>query len=187
MDFAAWGKTARLSSPVTITEKIDGTNAAVVISHEPFEGAFARYPLLDAVYPSEARYGWIGAQSRNRFITPDDDNYGFARWVAEHVRDLVLLGPGRHYGEWWGLGIQRGYGLSKKYFSLFQSHAKALPDCVDRVPVLASGDFTPELISYWEKELLTNGSVAAPGFMRPEGFIVHFKHNGVRFKHILDK
>ena len=48
--------------------------------------------------------------------------FGFARWVETNRERLItLLGPGLHFGEWWGSGIQRGYGLTKgdKRFSLF--------------------------------------------------------------------
>jgi hypothetical protein len=80
-----------------VTEKLDGTNAQVHITDD----------------------GRIFAGSRNRWITPDADNFGFARWVAEHEEELRALGPGSHYGEWWGSGIQRRYGLDEKRFSLF--------------------------------------------------------------------
>lgn len=80
--FRAWPKTPRLFRDMVITEKIDGTNAAVIVAD-----------------------GKLYAQSRKRIITPDDDNFGFASWVAEHP-ELVELGEGYHYGEWWGKGIQ---------------------------------------------------------------------------------
>ncbi len=35
--------------------------------------------------------------------------------------------------------------------------------------------------------LLKRGSVIAPGYMHPEGLVVRFSHNGVRFKKVLDK
>ncbi len=59
--------------------------------------------------------------SRTRWITAQDDNHGFARWVEGNKQELLKLGAGRHFGEWWGSGIQRGYGLQKgeKRFSLF--------------------------------------------------------------------
>jgi hypothetical protein len=61
------------------------------------------------------------AGSRSQYITPERDNHGFARWVQDDADELWALGEGRHFGEWWGSGIQRGYGLQKgeKRFSLF--------------------------------------------------------------------
>jgi hypothetical protein len=92
IEFKAWPKIARLNRRMIITEKIDGTNAAVIVT----EG------------------GQVYAQSRTRLITPGKttDNFGFAAWVEQNKVFLAeRLGPGYHYGEWWGVGIQRGYGL----------------------------------------------------------------------------
>lgn len=61
IEFKEFPKIARLNREVIVTEKIDGTNAAVVIGED---GAT------------------IGAQSRSKLITVDDDNFGFARWVS---------------------------------------------------------------------------------------------------------
>jgi len=156
--FEAWPKIARLNRDCIITEKIDGTNSAVIVT-------------------DDLR---VGAQSRNRIITPEQDNFGFARWVADNAETLAsLLGPGRHFGEWWGSGIQRGYGLTKgeKRFSLFNVNRYAdvdfteLPN-VSLVPTLYTGTFDSEQVG-WEVDRLTRiGSAAAPGFMRPEGVVV---------------
>lgn len=51
--------------------------------------------------------------SRTRWITPEDDNYGFAKWANENKEELLKLGIGQHFGEWWGSGIQRGYNLQR--------------------------------------------------------------------------
>src|SRR5512133_2019075 len=102
-EFQSFGKISRLSRDMVITEKIDGTNGCIYIGED---GEFL-----------------VG--SRTRWITPECDNHGFARWAYDHKDELVLgLGPGRHYGEWWGSGIQRGYDLPKgeKRFSLFNVH-----------------------------------------------------------------
>lgn len=144
----------RLKRGCIITEKLDGTNAQVHV-------------LPD---------GRVFAASRSRYITPEDDNYGFARWVAEHEAELRDgLGEGRHFGEWWGAGIQRRYGLSEKRFSLFNSHRwkDERPACCHVVPVLRQYDFTSTLIDDALEELRVGGSVAAPGFMDPEGIVVY--------------
>lgn len=117
------------------------------------------------------------AASRSRYVTPEDDNYGFARWVAEHEAELRDgLGEGRHFGEWWGAGIQRRYGLTEKRFSLFNSHRwkdGAQPACCHVVPVLYQRDFTTEAVDACLENLATFGSVAAPGFMDPEGVVIY--------------
>lgn len=46
--------------------KLDGTNAAI-----------------------QFKDGKIQAQSRSRMITPEDDNYGFARWVEQVARNIL--------------------------------------------------------------------------------------------------
>ena len=84
MEFQEFGKIARLSRECTITEKIDGTNASIFIGEN---GEFL-----------------IG--SRSRWITPEEDNYGFAKWALTNKEELLKLGVGHHFGEWWGIGIQ---------------------------------------------------------------------------------
>jgi hypothetical protein len=98
MDFTGFPKIARFNREVIVTEKIDGTNAQI---HIDDTGAV------------------LTAGSRNKWITPTDDNAGFARWASENTAELLRLGPGSHFGEWWGAGIQRRYGLTEKRFSLF--------------------------------------------------------------------
>ena len=153
--FVAFPKIARLKGQgCVITEKIDGTNAQVHITDS----------------------GQVLAASRNRYVTLDNDNYGFAFWVSEHKDQLLKLGPGRHYGEWWGLGIQRGYGLNEKRFSLFNSgrwsNSEDKPECCGVVPVLFAGEYTTANVDATMHKLKETGSVAAPGFMNPEGVIV---------------
>lgn len=106
-------KIPRLNRDIVITEKIDGTNAAIRIGENVMALATGEPREIPELGP-------VVAQSRTRIITPEKDNYGFARWVKEHEDVLrEALGPGIHYGEWWGLGIQRGYKQTQKWFSLF--------------------------------------------------------------------
>jgi hypothetical protein len=167
MDFQDFPKMARLSREIVITEKLDGTNAQVCIADD----------------------GTVLAGSRTRWITPSDDHFGFAAWVAEHADELRELGPGRHFGEWWGQGIQRKYGLNEKRFSLFNTSrwGEARPACCHVVPVLYRGDFTTEAVSTALERLRTLGSVAAPGFMKPEGVVVFHTAGNVGFKKTLEK
>lgn len=196
MEFQAFPKLPRLNRNMVITEKLDGTNACVVIEDIPVGEAIpsnlAEFPLENGVLRV------IGAQSRKRLITPEQDNYGFARWVQEHAPELVLLGPGHHYGEWWGNGIQRGYGLDEKRFSLFNTSrwsqvghtnpdAKAeAPECCHVVPVLAAHAFSQERIKTELDLLREHGSYAAPGFMNPEGIVVYLAAARQMFKVTLE-
>jgi hypothetical protein len=167
MEFKEFEKISRLKRNVVITEKIDGTNACVVISPE----------------------GIVSAQSRSKVITPDDDNYGFARWVEDNAEQLAGLGEGYHFGEWWGAGIQRRYGMDRKVFSLFNCgrwHAdNPPPPCCSVVPIIAQGHLTDADKAL--EDLNANGSRAAPGFMKPEGIIVYHSAARMYFKMTIEK
>jgi len=188
-EFTAFSKIPRLNREATVTEKIDGTNAVIHVSDDGLT---------------------LTAGSRSRWITPGDDNFGFARWAHEHEEELRTgLGPGLHYGEWWGAGIQRGYGLSEKAvqgpkppsgsrgekrFSLFNTTRwtdDVRPKCCYVVPELARGiglGTTPGTPIGDALELLrTRGSQAASGFMKPEGVVVFHTASGMLFKVTLEK
>lgn len=168
MEFEPFDKIARLSRNCAITEKIDGTNACIVITEE----------------------GQFLTGSRTRWITPEDDNFGFARWAHERKDELMGLGLGKHFGEWWGAGIQRRYGLTEKRFSLFNSarwQETPPPACCHVVPVLYSGIFTSTAADDALELLRTKGSQAAPGFMQPEGIIIYQSAARMYFKKTLDK
>lgn len=166
-DFEEFPKIARLNRDVIITEKIDGTNAQVFIAED-----------------GTMRFG-----SRSRWITPQDDNYGFARWATEHADGLRELGPGRHFGEWWGQGVQRNYSQPVKRFSLFNTSRwrDERPACCDVVPILYEGPWTIGCVPNVLTQLRKSGSVAAPGFMRPEGVVVWHTAAQQMFKVTLEK
>ncbi len=167
--FVPFPKIPRLKRSIVITEKIDGTNASILV---PEDGG----PLL------------VG--SRNRWITPEADNAGFARWVKEREEDLRAgLGFGHHFGEWWGSGIQRRYGLAEKRFSLFNTgrwHG-VIPTHCHVVPVLYAGAWSQEAIDATLESLRVNGSSAAPGFMKPEGIVVFHAASQSLYKVTLEK
>jgi hypothetical protein len=201
--FIEFPKIGRLSRDCIITEKLDGTNAQIYI--EAFEGGEAQ----GCIYQANGLAMWAG--SRSRWITPEQDNYGFARWAYEHRNELLMLGPGRHFGEWWGGGIQRGYGLEKndKRWSLFnvsrwclyheqpkqiptqdpsiEKFQDKLPACCGLVPVLYWGLFTTEVCEDALGKLSNRGSIAAPGFMKPEGIICFHTAANMGFKKTIEK
>jgi hypothetical protein len=162
MEFQGFGKIPRLSKDMIITEKIDGTNAQIYITDDM----------------------QIFAGSRTRWVTPGNDNYGFASWVEANKEELLQLGPGRHFGEWWGKGIQRGYGMTERKFSLFNTTrwAENRPACCDVVPELYRGPFNLDMVEDWLDILDDEGSYAAPGFMYPEGVIIYHVAGGYTFK-----
>lgn len=168
-DFIGFPKITRFSKDVIVTEKIDGTNAQVYVSDDGQD---------------------VYAGSRTRWIEPGDDNFGFAAWVAANVDELRKLGPGSHFGEWWGAGIQRKYGLTEKRFSLFNSErwgdAATRPPCCGVVPILWRGPFDQIPLSEILHKLRTGGSEAAPGFMQPEGVVLFHTASGTLFKKLLE-
>lgn len=192
--FREFPKVPRLTREVVVTEKIDGTNACVAI----IDGTHLYDPNVTPV----AAVGplTIYAQSRTRIITPEDDNFGFARWVRDNAEELAQLGPGHHFGEWWGRGIQRGYGLQERRFSLFNV-ARWLrvgeyptddtrlfpPACCDAVPVLYRGPFDTARIDEELKLLRDFGSLAAPGFSKPEGVMLYHTAAGQYFQKTIEK
>lgn len=186
--FVPFPKMARLRRDILVTEKIDGTNAQIVIVPR---GTYADGNLFGKPV-ADCGASWIYAGSRNRWVTQEDDNFGFAGWVQDNKEELVRLGQGRHFGEWWGRGIQRGYGIQHRRFSLFNvsrwSHPdsiKSFPECCDIVPLLYSGPFSTEATDSALRYLEVAGSRAAPGFMNPEGIVVWHTASNVGFKQTL--
>ncbi|QDF15830.1 RNA ligase [Mycobacterium phage Kipper29] len=171
LEFQAWPKTPRLNgASMIITEKIDGTNACVIVTED----------------------GEVGAQSRNRLITPESDNAGFAQWVWQNAPVLSeRLGPGHHYGEWWGLGIQRGYGMDRKKFSLFNTgrwdpsevYLWEIPG-LDVVPALYEGQLDTHKITEVVEELRLSGSHVGEG--NAEGVIIYIPRLNKVFKVLLE-
>ncbi len=184
-EFKGFGKIPRLNREIIITEKIDGTNAQVLVTPD----------------------GRIFPGSRKRWLTVEHDNYGFCAWVQEYEEELLQLGPGRHFGEWWGQGIQRGYGLDHKRFSLFDvgrwvdrnreigidywldtsDKRQRAPACCHVVPVLrVDSEFSSIFIYAALASLESRGSLAVPGFMNPEGIVIFHMASGQPFKVTLE-
>lgn len=186
MTYPAFPKIPRLHREVVITEKLDGTNALVRI-WDPSQTIDTReLPPDDRLLTTNDGY-WLAAGSRKRWLSPQDDNFGFASWVWDHAEDLAQLGPGHHYGEWWGQGINRGYGLTEKRFSLFNTSRwldATLPEVLDVVPTIArgTGEFLNYLVQQSITDLYEHGSFAAPGFMNPEGIVVYHDAANALFK-----
>lgn len=186
--FEKFRKIPRLFRDVVVTEKIDGTNAVVVVPADP---------TLPVVFGS-----------RNRWISPGKgtDNYDFADWGTRNADQLrEALGPGWHHGEWFGAGIARKYGLTERRWALFNSsvfqvdphtglthkhgngtrNPTALPSNVTVVPVLHRGPMTDQTIAQAIADLRQHGSYVVP-FMNPEGIVVCHLASGQLFKFTLD-
>lgn len=153
-EFKPWPKIPRpKGNMITISEKIDGTNACIIIQ--------------DGVI--------TGIQSRNRMIECGDDNMGFAQFVRENEKTLSTLGDGYHYGEWAGPGIQKNpHNLKEKTFFLFNTFQpqESLPEKVRVVDVLYRGPYSEYAINKAYSDLWDK---AAKEKYQPEGIIV-FSH-----------
>lgn len=167
-EFIGFPKMARLNREIIVTCKLDGTNGQIHIDDDGVT-------ML------------VG--SRTRWITPQNDNFGFAAWAEDNKAELLKLGPGSHFGEFWGAGIQRKYGIPYKVFSLFNTERwnvndplKQPPACCRVVPVLYRGPFSQAAIEACLTQLREKGSVAAPGFMDPEGVVVYHTAARIGFK-----
>ena len=172
----------------------------------------ANYPLETpkSLYIGEAEEFLIGSHSR--WLGEHTDNHNFWHWAMNNKSELLKLGPGFHYGEWWGSGVQRGYGLPKgeKRFSLFnvgrwclfaetpklisidpktkiEKYQERLPSCCGLVPILWTGMFETDLIDGQLNILETYGSKASPGFMNPEGIVIYHKAGNLMFKKTIKK
>lgn len=195
LEFQKFPSIKRLSREIIITEKLDGTNAQIYIelrANVPQADLDGGYPFLsvqkdgiDYVMLAGSRSRWLGSGK--------NDNFVFGDWVGKHREELLALGVGRHFGEWWGKGIQRGYNQESKKLSLFNvsrwydfdAHKKVCPDCCDVVPPMYRGVMSEHEINRLLLHLKEHGSSAAPGFMDPEGIVIYHTAANVLFKKTL--
>jgi hypothetical protein len=121
------------------TVKLHGTNAGV--QHTPT--------------------GELVVQSRNRIITPDSDNAGFAAFVAENENWFRRNIPTNHvlYGEWAGPGICKGTAVqqhAEKFFAPFdilkiETGDRAVPQLfeqTERIRSIRSGGFMSARVDF---------------------------------------
>lgn len=203
MIFQEFRKMGRLSREMFITEKLDGTNGVILVANKldvqggAIDGEFQGYKAL-VIAENETQVMFAGSRTRWLDTTSKGDNYGFAKWVQKNSEELFKLGEGRHFGEWWGQGIQRNYGLKEKRFSLFNiqrwvrqgqplaENQRYLPSCCDLVPVLFQGQFDTEVCDRFLTYLRLQGSQAVPGFMKPEGIVVYHTAANICFKKTIE-
>jgi hypothetical protein len=216
-EFIAWPKTPRWEKPIVITEKIDGTNGQIHITDEPREFFDENDPTVIDCMPQYDvdNITVLRVGSRNRYLTLKDDNFGFARWAKDNALQLYELGYGRHFGEWWGEGIQRGYNKKRKYFSLFNvarwydpvfspdwsgtgrtdngffDKSVQVPECLNVVPKLFYGTPGPNSQSVVDQQLIwlrLNGSKLCDPWdydVSPEGIVIFHTGSNTTFKAFL--
>lgn len=184
IEFIGFGKIPRYSREVVVTEKIDGTNAQIYI--EQVEPVVTELALNWISVTKENQQFRLLAGSKKRWLTSWQDNFGFWKWVYDNAAELIKLGPGRHFGEWWGQGIQRNYGLRERRFSLFNrkkwSDPLVRPSCCDVVPMLWQGQMDELNVPVIMLNLGQSGSIAMPGYRNPEGIVIYHTLGNVLFK-----
>ena len=169
VDFEAWPKIPReVLGDVMITEKMDGTNACVIIQ----DGEI------------------VGVQSRKRMLNlgKDSDNYGFAQHVFDNQEKFLALGEGRHYGEWAGLGIQgTPHCIPDKRFFLFNARRwgahNTPPEGIYVVALLYQGQYSASLVDTVMNTLKTSSE--SQGY-KAEGCIVFFPRINAMEKHTFE-
>lgn len=171
MEFKPFPDIKRLNTAhMQITQKIHGTNAQVYIYEDNQTGNTV-----------------VLVGSRTRWITPANDNYGFATFVYANRQEFIdKLGPGQHFGEWAGPGINLGEGLTEKTFVIFDywkyPPERPLPPQTKIVPVLYTGGLDLSQVELVMQDLKQTGSKLVSGFMRPEGIVISL--NGSRYKKV---
>lgn len=163
-EFKAWREIEKFTGiHVIVTEKIHGANCHVNVVSQP-DGS------LKAI--AGKRTSYVGTQGL----------FGFGEFVTSNEKEICeKLGPGRHYAEWTGAGVNGDYGLKNKTAVLFNTRhhgpkkaAGVLPDRFDVVPVLYDGPYVQEKIDEVLADLKANGSKFSHGYMRPEGVVLFF-------------
>lgn len=198
-EFEAFPKIPRFKSAVCVTEKVDGTNGQIALFElTTFDqvDAVNADPYCLRIFSAPENGGTpmaLYAGSRSRWIRPgkDTDNYGFAAWVYTNADELQKLGPGRHFGEWYGAGIQRNYGLKEKRFALFNTvrwnpENPNRPACCGVVPVLAqSADVDIDDVM---RDLKGQGSrINTDAYYPPEGIVIYHAASRQYYKRTYEK
>jgi len=144
-EFEPFPKLKRLRKErMVITEKIDGTNAQVCIyetTQETYDKTINSPVIMATKELDNGNWMMMRCGSRKRWLTRDFDNFGFAKFVQENAEELFKLGEGRHFGKWWGAGIQRTYDKEDKTFSLSSIHT----DGCKYMRLLSMGILRPSL------------------------------------------
>lgn len=171
IEFKTWPKTTRLCSKCVITEKLHGSNGAVIFY-------IVRNGLFNPTYTI-----YVAAQTRNRLVDVNDDQTGIAKWTLQNqetlIKDLVqyqdpetpVIGTFYHYGEFMTRGHKEPhfYLFNTRRWSGSQFHTPTLKT----VPILFEGEFYEGLVEEMLEDLRTNGSRVHPG-IPAEGVVTYW-------------
>ena len=169
VEFEPWAKIPRaVLGGCIISMKMNGTNACIIIK----DGKV------------------VGVQSRKRMINigKENDNYGFASYVAQNMEKVLQLGEGRHYGEWAGLGIQKNpHNLESKTFFLFDTRRwgehNVPPEGIEVVEILHQGEYSRTIIDDVMNTLKTRSETEG---WKAEGIVVYLPKIKAMEKHTFE-
>ena len=174
-EFEAWPKIPRaILGDCVMTNKMDGTNACVIIEGGVIVGVQSRKRMLNVGKDPETK------QER--------DNYGFASHVVHNKETFLALGEGRHYGEWAGEGIQKNpHDLTGKQFFLFNTLRWGVhnppPKGIQVVEVLHHGEYTRQTVDDVMNDLLDRSVTEG---WKAEGIVVYFPKIKAMEKHTFE-
>lgn len=145
-----------------VTEKLDGTNALI------------------ALQTNEDGTRSIKIGSRNRWITVEDDNQGFAKFCVENIDWIQNLPDGFHYGEFMGPKINGNrIGLDTHKLYLFDQRLRS-------IDLGSNIDFVPVLIYQIELESFLEAAGQYPVYFKgifdnefPEPFLQQLRPEGI--------
>jgi hypothetical protein len=193
-----FGVTPELFGDVTLCEQIDGHAIGIHIealkANPDGEVGVKPGDVLFYGAGGNANFYRVWVQNRQRIVTPDQhDVHGVASWARAHAAQLAeTLGPGIHFGEWWGYKICRGYGLGPgdRRFSLYNTARWGFIDGTQvpslyTQPVLWEGNFLEGWATIRNEMdgLLNHGSVASPGYRHPAGVVLYHHSADVMMQH----
>jgi hypothetical protein len=174
VEFKEWPKIPRgQGEDMTITEKIDGTNACIIVENGEVVGCQSRSQLL-------------AHNNIDGILRIYNDNFGFAEYVLRNKEELAKLGDGYHYGEWAGPGIQKNHhNLERKTLFLFNSDRwrdgrQQRPEGVECVPILYEGPANREAIAETMNGLW---ATAKERGYHPEGVVIWY-HKTKRYEKV---
>ena len=150
---------------VTISEKIDGTNAQVFVVAED---RGRRQPGRGLGGSLRKRTTSVSRRGSPIMLTS----------CASSAQDVISA-------EWYGRGIQRRYGLQDRRFALFNSCTDG-PRSARRaaaiVPVLTTRTMGADVVSECLETLRSGGSLARSGFHAPGGIVIYHHASGGMFR-----
>jgi len=151
--------------------KLHGTNAAVQIRNRK-----------------------IFAQSRSSYVTPENDNMGFAKWVEENREYFENLSDSNDvitiFGEWCGSGIQKGTAINQIGEKIFCVFAVQYGDFIDETynDIVKIEVDTFKINEFLQGPRLNMISLMSNIYSKPwmalEGVVVNFKDDNSLLKSV---